>query len=509
MGKTKERKLKRQREKDDKIREQIRSGQATYVKYEERKKRQATSNRLNIAESSDDEFKDRQDTVEKATIIYRQMLPSLLRKLSCIEDPRNPNKVKHKMSVLMLYGILMFVYQVGSRRKANKSMSRILLENLQAMFPELKTLPHADTLARFLEVIDVSNIQECMVELIKDLIKRKKFRNYLFKKNYLIAIDGTQKMCRNWQWDKKCLERNVGGEIKTPQYYVYVLEAVLILDNGITLPLLSLFLDNEDWKKGETKQDCETKAFYRMAEKLKQLFNKTRIILSVDGLYATGPVIQICKKNNWGYMIVLKEDRLPTVWDDALGLMKITPENSLNVKWGDRNQKYIWANDIEYDYKEGKKQHRLKLHVVLCYETWQEVHSRSTGEIEQMETRYAWISSKPLDKMNVFERCIKVGRYRWKIENNILTLKHQGYEYEHCYSYSWNAMEGYHYLMNIGRLVNVLAVNSELLADKVKTLGIRGFIQFLWEACKGSLLDADKIKEAVNKKRQWRLTLIA
>ena len=31
---------------------------------------------------------------------------------------------------------------------------------------------------------------------------------------------------------------------------------VLILDNGITLPLFSMFLSNEDWKKGETKQDC-------------------------------------------------------------------------------------------------------------------------------------------------------------------------------------------------------------------------------------------------------------
>ena len=256
MGKTKERKLRRQREKDDKIREQIRSGKAIYVKYEERKKKQAIPNRLNIAESVDKELEDRQDTVEKATIIYRQMLPSLLKKLSHINDPRNPNKTKHKMTVLMLYGILMFVYQVGSRRNANKSMSRILFENLHAMFPELETLPHADTLARVLEVIDVSNIQECMVELIKDLIKRKKFRNYLYKKNYIIAIDGTQKMCRNWQWNERCLERNVGSEIKTPQYYVYVLEAVLILDNGITLPLLSLFLDNEDWKKEETKQDC-------------------------------------------------------------------------------------------------------------------------------------------------------------------------------------------------------------------------------------------------------------
>lgn len=159
--------------------------------------------------------------------------------------------------------------------------------------------------------------------------------------------------------------------------------------------------------------------------------------------------------------------------------------------------------------QEGKKHKKLKLNVVLCYETWQEHHSQSTGEIEQKETRYAFISSTPLNKENVFGRCTKIGRYRWKIENNILTEKHQGYDYEHCYSYTWNAMEGYHYLMKIGRFLNVLAVNSELLADKVKALGIRGFIKYLKNACAGTQLDADRIREAASETRQWRLALIA
>lgn len=115
-----------------------------------------------------------------------------------------------------------------------------------------------------------------------------------------------------------------------------------------------------------------------------------------EGLYVTGPVINICRKNNWGYMIVLKEDSLPTVWEDALGVIQITPENELKARWGDRGQLYTWANDIEYEYKVGKRSKKLKLHVVLCYEFWQEIHSHSTGEVEQKETRYAWISSVPI-----------------------------------------------------------------------------------------------------------------
>src|SRR5450756_958428 len=126
-----------------------------------------------------------------------------------------------------------------------------------------------------------------------------------------------------------------------------------------------------------------------------------------------------------------------------MSLMRIAPENSRNVLWGDRIQEYAWANGIEHEYVENRTL-RGTDDVAYCRESWVERHSRSTGEIEKKSTRYCWISSVPLSSRNIFERCTRMGRYRWMIENNILTEKHQGYEYEHCYSYTWNAMEGYH-----------------------------------------------------------------
>jgi len=204
------------------------------------------------------------------------------------------------------------------------------------MFPELETLPHADTLARLLEVINVLEIQESMIELLKDLIRKKKFQRYLIRKNYLFAIDGTQKLFRDYKWDDNCMIRHVGGEEKIPQYYVYVLESVLVLDNGITLPLLSEFLKNGEYIEGVNKQDCERKAFKRLAQRLKETFPKLKITLLVDGLYACGPVIRKCREYGWGYMIVLKEDGLKDLWHEAVGLMWLSPENSLKVKWGDQ-----------------------------------------------------------------------------------------------------------------------------------------------------------------------------
>lgn len=501
----KERREQKQRLRDEKHAEMIKSGKAIRVHFEERKKKANQPNRKCAQKTPEEEMVDRQEKVEKATILYRQMLPALLNKLSRIKDPRNPRKIKHKMTALMMYGILVFVYQTGSRREANKKMSRpIFWSNVKAMFPELETMPHADTLARLLEKINVEEIQECLVELLKDLMRRKKFRNHLINNRYLIAVDGSQKFFRSYSWEDKALKRHVGGEARIAQYYVYVLEAVLVLDNGAVLPVWSEILENKDWVEGENKQDCESKAFKRLAKKLYKIFGKGRVTLLADGLYACGPVIKQCREYRWEYMIVLKEDGLPDVWKEAKGLIRLEPPNRLEVEWGDRHQAYEWANEIEYDHGTRTRITEI-LHVVICYETWVEKHSRSTKMEEHKETRYAWISSRPLTKKNVFIRCTKMARYRWKIENNFLIEKHEGYNYEHCYSYDWQAMKGFHYLMKVGHFINAMAINSELLLEYVDESGIRGFISSLCLALSGAVLDTEKITAVVEKKHIWKL----
>lgn len=411
MSKTKARLERKQKEREDKLCERVKSGKALRVVYEDRKKKAPQPNSKCAQKTPEEEMADRQEKAEKATIMYRQMLPELLRKLSRIKDPRQPGKIKHKITVLMIYGVLLFVYQTGSRREANKQLSKpIFWSNVKAMFPEFESMPHADTLARLLEKIKVEEIQDCLVELLQELMRRKKFKNHLINKRYLIAVDGTQKFFRSYQWQQEALKRNVGGE-RIPQFYVYVLDSVLILDNGIVLPVLTEILENKDWVEGETKQDCERKAFKRLAQKLCKIFGKGNVTLIADGLYACGPVIKKCREYQWDYMIVLKEDGLSDVWKEATGLMRLEPSNSMLVNWGDRHQAYHWANDIEYDHGI-KVRYTEILHVVICYETWTETHIRSSKIEERKETRYAWISSRPLTVKNVFMRCSKMARYR-------------------------------------------------------------------------------------------------
>ena len=262
--------------------------------------------------------------------LLRRELPRLLERLEQIPDLRNPRKCRHKLIVLLLYGLLMFVFQFASRREVNREMTRPQFEaNLRVLFPELETLPHADTLFRLLRDIDVERIEHAHIELLGRLIRAKKFRRYLINNCYPIAIDGSQKFARDTLWDGNLLQRTRGKEDnRHPQYFVYVLEASFAFRNGMVIPLLSEFLE---YAKGDTdnnKQDCEQRAFHRLSVRLKRLFPRLPIVLLLDGLYANGPVMARCRQLHWQFMIVLQDKDLPSVWEEADALHRLTPQDA-------------------------------------------------------------------------------------------------------------------------------------------------------------------------------------
>lgn len=466
----------------------------------EPRRRATLSNAKSGWKTVEEEAAARQRVVEEHGKVWRAVLPVLLRKLGRIPDPRHPRSIKHKLTVLLLYGLLMFVLQMSSRREAYRDMSQPQLwENLKCLFPELEELPHHDTLNRVLASIDVEEIQEAAADLVADLIKNRKFWRYLPRRHYLIAIDGTQKFARDTRWAQELLERHLrvgdGAETK-PQYYVYVLEASLVFPNGIKIPLHTEFLEYAD---GSEKQDCELKAFRRMARWLKRRFARLPIMLLLDGLYPNGPVMSLCRQYGWQFMIVLPDDVLSSVWGEAHGLRRLQPGQELDQNWGDRRQHFWWVNDIRYEYGDRR---RLVVHVVVCEETWEEV--APDAEVVTKKGRHAWISSEPLSKGNVHYRCNLAARHRWAIENQILVEKRHGYEYEHCFSYNWNAMKGFHYLMRLGHLLNVLAQLSIYLEEYVARLGVRGLIRFVRETLTGPWLDPERIRALLGRRHQLR-----
>jgi len=446
----------------------------------------------------------REEAVSGQIAVLRQQLPRLLERLAKIPDRRDPRRCRHKLTVLLLYGLLMFVFQFASRREVNREMTRPQFEaNLQLLFPELDTLPHADTLYRLLRDIDVQQIEQAHVELIGRLIRGKKFRRYLINNCYPIAIDGSQKFAKDTLWDENLLQRTQGKrDHRHTQYFVYILEASLAFRNGMVIPLLSEFLELAKGDTDNDKQDCEQRAFHRLSKRLKQLFPRLPILLLLDGLYANGPVMARCRQLNWQFMIVLKDKDLSRVWEEFDSLQSLQPDNRLQRTWGDRRQHFSWVNAIVYEFTHAGRKH-LSLHVVVCQETWEQVNDK--GERVTNSARHAWLSSRPLTRGNLHERCNLGARYRWGIEVGFLVEKHQGYHYEHAFALDWNAMKGYHALMRMAHLFNTLARFARHLKVIYAKLGVRATIAFIRQSCAAPWLDPVRIKTLLSQPFQLQL----
>ncbi len=126
----------------------------------------SVSNRLCPYQSQAQEQAAREAAVAGQLGVFRTLLPKLLRDLEKITDVRQPKKVKHKLSVVLLFGLLSFVFQMASRREANRELSRpAFFVTLHALFPELESLPHADTLHRVLQTIEVADLEQAHARL--------------------------------------------------------------------------------------------------------------------------------------------------------------------------------------------------------------------------------------------------------------------------------------------------------------------------------------------------------
>src|SRR5256885_3922980 len=153
-------------------------------------------------------------------------------------------------------------------------------------------------------------------------------------------------MVRDRLWTEQCLERDLqrkqedGSMASETQYYVYVLEANLAFANGMTIPLLSEFLTYEEYDQERGKQDCELKAFRRLAQRMKENFPRLPILVLLDGLYANGPVVELCRHYHWQFMIVLQDDSLPSVWEEVRGLGQLQRHHHWEQHWGDRKQRF-------------------------------------------------------------------------------------------------------------------------------------------------------------------------
>lgn len=415
-----------------------------------------------------------------------------------VQDPRVPNLITYPLESLTFTGVLMFLCRLGARQQ----IAHMFRHNgaSEAKFKALfgvDTCPHGDTLNVAFGRVDPDRVQEVVTDMVRTLIRKKVLYRYrLLDWYYVIAIDGTGRLTFPERHCPHCLTSTHHGKTT---YYHPVLEAKLVLSNGFAFSIMTEFVENPD--EHPTKQDCELKAFYRLAKRLKEAFPRLPICLSLDGLFAGGPTMSICEEYGWKYFIVLREDDLPSVNEEFEALLPLAPENHLRFHTGPQNktqQDYSWINDIDYVDSKGKE-HILA--VLQCLE------SKPNSEEERETTRFKWITNFTVKAKQVITLANEGGRIRWKVENEGFNVqKNGGYELEHAYTRHPIASKVFYLLLQIAHLIAQLIEKGSLFRKAFPAgVGSAKNIAFrLLEAWRNLRVGADQIQEMLDARLQIR-----
>lgn len=403
--------------------------------------------------------------------------------LAGLDDPRDPGKIIYPLPSLLFTGILMFLCHLGARRQVNHKLrdNAPAAANFAQLFG-VRTIPHGDTLNHAFARLNPDQAQAKVTDLVETLIRKKVLDRYrLFDRYWVVVIDGTGLYTFHERHCKHCLTRtNADGKTL---YYHNVLEAKLVTYDGFAFSLMSEFIENPGHHP--TKQDCELKAFYRLAGRLKRRFPRLPICLAMDGLFAGGPTFQTCADSDWRYVIVLKDGNLPSVHQEFAALAPLQPDQRLKVqsiKPARIRQAFCWVNRIAYRDTQGRDH---QVNVLECQET------ESDKDDTPQTTRFVWITDFTLTKNNLRAVAQNAGRIRWKIENEgFNSQKRGGFELEHAYSQNQTSAKVFYFLLQIAHLFYQLIVAGSLLKKYFpRGFGsLKNFAFRLLEAWRNSLL---------------------
>ncbi len=214
----------------------------------------------------------------------------------------------------------------------------------------------------------------------------------------------------------------------------------------------------------------------------------------LDNLYACDNVLTKLCELKWEFMIKLPA-KLKTLYD----LLKQQQKNNRSIPgqpyYRERLQNFHWINYVDYKGN--------MVNVVACNEKW-EVVSEETGDIITKFSEHTWISSLPLSVHSLHELCNLAARKRAFIEDSFNTEKNRGYQYQHVFSYNWNAMQGFHLLMRLAHAVNALSEFTKKLKKYIRELGVTNTFNRILTAIKNPWLSHEWIEKEMQKASQLR-----
>jgi hypothetical protein len=371
----------------------------------------------------------------------------------------------------------MFLFKLESRRQIdfffNTPEFVSQLEYLCGV--SLERAPDNDTVAYLCERMAPAELHKARLHIIRSLIRSRAIEGgRLLNTYWFIAVDATGRVAYHEKHCDHCLTATHNGKTT---YYHNTLEAKLLTPDGFAFSIATEFIENES--SDVKKQDCELRAFYRMAPQLKKDFPQLPICFLGDSLYAAAPFFKITENNKWRFIVTFKEGSIPTLFDEFRTLKKLSPEDSARQDDEKVTQRFHWVNHLDYA--------DMNLAVLECAEK-----NKKTGKI----TRFVWITDMEVSHAN-YQDIAKGGRLRWKIENEGFNMqKTGGYALEHAFCSDNNGAKNFYLLLQIAHIINQLLEKGSLLRHLVKrTFGsVRNMARFLLEAFRTCFLHPETLE---------------
>jgi hypothetical protein len=409
------------------------------------------------------------------------------------EIPDHRKRKTYDVGEILMAGLSMFMFKRGSRNNMDKTIKGEFERNYITLWG--LRLPIMETVDKFLRELPPEEIENLKHELVRSLIRRKSLERWKFNNRYIVSVDGTGLMSFDYEPFPGCPYKEYKNGSKT--WTAYALEAKLCCGNGISISLNTVWLDSSE-NIEDDKQDCELKAFRRLAEKLKKTYPRLPMIIVADSLYPNQTCFDICKQNRWNYIFTLKDGCLKSIQDEVAQLRPLAEqqenkqENALYEDKKIKKEIFEFINHLEYQ----KKYHL----------NWLEYNKMTNNEVEQ---RFTHITNITITKKNVRNISCN-GRLRWLIENQgFNTQKNSGYKLQHKYSRkNYFSMQNYYHLLQIAHMVMQLVEKLERIKQQLKDAGmtILATIDDMVSTMTKECITQEEIVKEFNQTKQLRYT---